>query len=181
MALTDSSRSYGTVSRVLHWTMAALLFWQFGGMILKMVLGRVPLMAFWVGTHASVGALLLLVLMLRAGWAFTQKAQRPPYEAGLIGRAAMLGHYALYTLMFVIPFIALLRMAGSGKGVTLFGVQLQHPHGQEVEWMTAPGNALHGNLAWVLLALVAGHVLMVLLHRFLWRDDVLSRMAGTPA
>ncbi len=181
MALTDSTRSYGTVSRVLHWTMAALMLWQFGGMILKMVLGRVPVMGFWVGTHASVGTLLLLVLMIRAGWAFTQKTQRPPYDAGALGRAAMLGHYALYTLMFVIPFIALLRMAGSGKGVRLFGVQLQQPTGEEVSWMTAAGNALHGNLAWVLLALIGGHVLMVLLHRYVWRDDVLNRMIGSRA
>ena len=42
----------------------------------------------------------------------------------------------------------------------------------------APANAAHGLLAWTLLALIAGHVAMVLLHRFLWRDGTLARMAG---
>ncbi|WP_312690208.1 cytochrome b/b6 domain-containing protein [Brevundimonas nasdae] len=44
--------------------------------------------------------------------------------------------------------------------------------------MTAPANAAHGLLAWVLLAAIAGHILMVLVHRFVWKDGVAERMIG---
>lgn len=178
MTLRDGPQYFGTVSRVLHWAMAALLTWQFGGMLLKEVVGRTPLMAFWVGSHASVGTLLLVLLLLRACWAFIQLPQRPSYHEGLIGRLAVAGHCALYGLMLIVPTLALLRIFGSGRGVRLFGVEIQPPGGEKVEWMMAPANLLHGTLAWTLLALICGHIAMVFVHRWLWRDDVLVRMAG---
>ena len=178
MELNDTPRYYGLVSRTLHWAMAALFLWQFGGMALKSVVGRGPLMKFWVGSHGSVGTLLLTLLIARAIWAFVEHRRRPPYPAGLLGRAARLGHLALYTLMLVVPSLALLRAFGSGKGMSVFGIPLQAPGGAKVDWMTAPANLFHGTLAWVLLALIAGHVAMVCIHRFWFRDDVLHRMAG---
>ncbi|HWJ70565.1 MAG TPA: cytochrome b [Sphingobium sp.] len=177
MTLRDNPHHYGTVSRVLHWAMAALFVWQFSGMALKLILGRVPLMAFWVGTHPSVGTALLLLLLLRAAWAFVERGRRPAYQADRLGRLAALGHMVLYGLMFIIPALALARMVGSGRGVRLFGMQLKPPTGEEIGWMTAPGDLIHGKLAWLLLFLIAGHVAMVVVHQ--WRgESVLRRMIG---
>lgn len=172
---------YGTVARSLHWGMALLFTWQFGGMILKNVIGRTPLMQFWVGSHASVGTLLLVLVIARALWAVVEWRNRPPHTSGFVGLASAAGHALLYLLMLVIPAIALLRMFGSGRGVKLFGVQLVEPTRQQVEWMMAPANALHGNLAWLLLAVIAGHILMVAVHHFIWRDQTFYRMYGDPA
>lgn len=179
--LRDSRQSYGTVSRLLHWAMALLFAWQFCGMALKLILGRVPLTSFWVGTHPSVGVLLLSLLLLRACWAFVEMRHRPPYEANLLGRLAVLGHFALYLLMLVVPSLALLRMIGSGRGVRLFGQQLQEATGRKIDWMVLPAELLHGTLAWLLLLLIAGHVAMVFVHRFALGDDILARMAGKRA
>lgn len=176
--LRDDPQYYGSVSRLLHWGMALLFLWQFTGMALKLVLGRVPLMAFWVGTHASVGTLLLVLLLLRAAWALVEMRHRPPYERNLLGRLALLGHVALYLLMLVVPTLALLRMIGSGRGVKLFGRQLQAPGGEKIDWMVAPAELLHSTLAWLLLALIAGHIAMVFVHRIAWGQDLLARMAG---
>ncbi|MFT3965036.1 MAG: cytochrome b [Sphingobium sp.] len=176
--LRDSAFRYGSVSRTLHWIMAALFAWQFGGMVAKDLLGRGPVTGFWVGTHGSVGTLLLILLILRALWALAQAGRRPPYHRGLIGGLARAGHLALYALMALIPALALLRQFGSGRPVSVFGLSLSQGGGAKVEWMTAPANILHGNLAWLLLALIAGHVLMVVVHRYIWRDDILPRMVG---
>ena len=43
--------------------------------------------------------------------------------------------------------------------------------------MTAPAEAAHGTLAWVLLALVTGHVAMAIWHQAVLRDDTLRKMA----
>ncbi|HWK42476.1 MAG TPA: cytochrome b [Croceibacterium sp.] len=176
--LSDSAQRYGLITRTLHWTMAALFAWQFTGMVLKYVLGRVPLMAFWVGTHPSVGTLLFLLILIRVGWALGQKRQRPSYGEGIVGNLAKAGHLAMYVLMIVVPTLGLLRMLGDVRPVSLFGVMLSPGGGAEVPWMTAPANLVHGILAWVLLALIVGHVAMVIVHRFVWRDDTLSRMIG---
>ena len=178
MPVKDTPTRYGSVSRILHWTMALLLFWQFAGMILKETVGRTPVTAILVGSHASVGILLLVLLICRASWAFIEHRHRPPYHAGVIGKLAALGHFALYGLMLIVPFMALMRAFGGDKGVRFFGIVLKQPGGEKVEWMMAPANMLHGNLGWVLLLLIIGHVAMVFVHRLIWKDDVLQRMIG---
>ena len=176
--LTDNARRYGLVTRVLHWTMAALLAWQLTGMVLKYVLGRVPLMGFWVGTHTSVGTLLFLLILVRLGWALSQRRRRPSYGDGAVGKLAKAGHVTMYVLLAVVPALGILRMIGDVRPISLFGVMIRPGGGQEVPWMTAPANLVHGTLAWLLLALIAGHILMVIVHRFVWRDDTLGRMIG---
>ena len=63
------------------------------------------------------------------------------------------------------PALALLRAYGSGKGFSPFGLPLMPATGVKVDWMVAPANAIHGFLAWTLLALIAGHIAMVIVHR----------------
>ena len=89
-----------------------------------------------------------------------------------------MGHVLLYALMLIVPSLGLLRLLGNGKAVRLYGVDLRAATGNEVAWMTAPAKLLHSTLAWTLLALIAGHVVMVLVHRYWWRDDIAGRMAG---
>lgn len=79
-----------------------------------------------------------------------------------------------------VPSLAVLRMIGSDRPIALFGVPLRGATPAPVEWMAAPANLLHGWLAWLLGALIAGHVAMALLHNLAFRDDTLRRMLGRP-
>lgn len=174
----DTPDRYGLVSRALHWGMAALFAWQFAGMLVRLTVGRAPITAFMVGSHASIGTLLFLLLLARAGWALVNRRRRPGHPRGVLGRAALLGHLALYAAMLVVPVLALLRAYGSGRPFAVFGLPLLPGGRERIEALMAPANLLHGNLAWLLLALVGGHVAMVALHRWRWRDDVWARMGG---
>src|SRR5690606_33839797 len=104
--------------------------------------------------------------------------RRPAYAVGTTGRLARLGHVLLYGLMLVVPALALLRQVGSGKAFSAFGIQVSQNTGVKVPWMTAPADLLHSVLAWCLLALIVGHVVMALVHHFRLRDDTLVRMIG---
>jgi cytochrome b561 len=177
----DTPQRYGLISRALHWGMAALFIWQFTGMGVRILVGRHPVTAFMVGSHTGIGTLLMVLLLLRGAWGLANAQRRPPHGGGLVGRLARLGHLALYAMMFIVPCLGLLRAYGSGRAFSPFGIPLFPGfQGGPITWMTAPGNAAHGLLAWTLLALVAGHVAMVIVHRLIWRDDVLNRMAGRP-
>lgn len=174
----DTPHRYGTISRALHWTMAWLFAWQFVGMACKLIFGRNEVVKFFVGTHAPVGLVLLALLIVRAAWGFHNLRRRPPYEAGTLGRFAQLGHVALYGLMLAVPVLALLRQYGSGRAFEPFGVAVMAATDWKIEPLITLGDALHGELGWLLLAVVAGHVGMVVVHRFVWRDDVAARMIG---
>ena len=175
----DTPEKYGLVSRTLHWSMAALFAWQFLGMGLDAVAENTAIAKFFKSTHSVFGALLFLLVAIRAAWALSNRAARPAHGPGPLGRAAVAGHLALYALMIVVPALALLRSYGSGRGLNVFGLfQLIPATGVRVDWMVAPASALHGFLAWTLLALIGGHIAMVFVHRGLLRDDTLAKMAG---
>ena len=176
----DTPQRFGLISRGLHWAMALLLVWQFAGMVAKVTLGKdAALTSVLAGAHAHVGLLLLVLAVLRCLWGWANKGRRPRHGAGVMGAAAGLGHLALYTLMLVVPFLAMLRMLGNNRPFNWFGViPLNDGQGEKVEWMVAPASAVHGLLGWVLLVLIIGHMLMVLVHRYLWKDDVAQRMLG---
>lgn len=175
--IRDNALRYGSVSRLLHWGMAALLLWQLMGMMLKQIFGKVPITRFWVGTHTSVGTLLLALIVIRVIWALTQWHDRPPVSPGWAGTFARVGHWALYALMLIVPATAFLRMLGSGKPLRLFGVVMRPVTEATVPWLTIPADILHAILAWSLLVLIAGHIGVALLHRYLWRDQLFTRMA----
>lgn len=54
MQWRDDGFRYGAVTRGLHWAMALLLTWQFAGMGVKIIVGKAPITAFWVGTHKGI-------------------------------------------------------------------------------------------------------------------------------
>ncbi|WP_421728845.1 cytochrome b [Brevundimonas sp.] len=174
---TDNARRFGIVTRFLHWSMAVLMAWQFAAILAYEVFGRTPLTDRWIHTHKDVGLVLALLLMVRAIWGLANRRRRPAPHGGLVGRAAAVGHLALYGLMLIIPILALMREFGSGEGFKPFGLVLAQAGGAKISWLMAPAELAHALLAWLLLAAVAGHIAMVIVHRFVWRDDTLSRMA----
>lgn len=175
---SDSPARYGLVTRLLHWGMAALFAFQFLGMGLKLALGRHPVSGFFVGLHKPMGTVLMVLILLRGAWGLSQWRKRPPHPPTFAGRAALAGHALLYALMLYVPCIALLREYASGRGFAPFGIPLFPQTGEQIAWLAAPANASHGVIAWTLLAVVAGHVIMVALHHFFWRDTTLAKMAG---
>lgn len=179
-SLLDNGLHYGQVTRALHWSMAAIFFWQFLGLCLEAVIGETPFVDALNSTHGSLGAILFVLAVVRAFWGLYNLKGRPPHERGLLGFAARAGHLALHLLMLVVPTLALLRSYGSGRGLAVFGLQVIPSGAERTEWMIAPARLLHGTLAWTLLAMIAGHILMVIIHRHVWKDDVLNRMAGRP-
>ena len=180
--LFDHHDGYGSVSRALHWLMAILFTWQFVSAILHAVDREMPAARFFWSWHMSVGFLLLVAVALRGIWALINLRNRPVHAAGFLGVAARLGHLALYVLMATVPLLATLRAYGSGRGLSVFGIQVFAGGGDRLPALMEPANVAHGLLGWALLILVLGHIAMALAHAYLWREDTLTRMLrGRPA
>jgi cytochrome b561 len=171
----DSATRYGTVSRVLHWTMALCFAIVFTAATVHFVDRESALAELVWPVHRPTGALLMLLVVLRAAWALLHAGRRPPH----INRAAHFGHLALYALMFTVPCLGLLRQYAQGRAFAPFGIPLMQARPDDkIDWAIALGNLLHGEIGWVLLACVAGHVFMALWHRRSGHQDVLPRMIG---
>ena len=170
----DNTQRYGRVTRMLHWAMAFLLGWQFLTTLVKVLMEESALDEFMWGTHKATGVLLMLMIVLRLSWALYNRTQRP----ASLGLAASLGHIALYGLMLCVPLFALLRQYGSGRELTVLGMQLMPGFsGEKIEWLMLPANLFHGWGGWLLLLLIIGHALMVFVHR-IQGQDILPRMLG---
>lgn len=171
----DSPDRYGSVTRLLHWGMALLVLTQF------LKLGdRIAEGEHWIGQtivpwHISVGALILVLAVVRLLWAARQYPDRPRPDALVwLVRA---GHFLLYVCMFLLPATGVMTMLGGGYGLTVFGVELVASTGTETPWLATLGN-LHSPIAWIFVALVVGHAGAALYHHFVRRDPTLRRMLG---
>jgi len=73
----DSSRYYGTISRLLHWLMAAC----FVVMLVTAIIWNLT-EADWVGSlyglHKSFGFILMVLIVVRILWAAANMGKRPP-------------------------------------------------------------------------------------------------------
>ena len=175
----DGPAGYGFVSRWLHWIIAVLFAWQFTSALLHFFADETPLAEFFFGWHFSVGASIWLLVLLNGLWAMLNLGRGPAHRGSpALRRAASIGHLALYLLMIAVPTLGLLRAWGSKWGLEVFGIRVFEPRDPEIEWTQALGGALHGELGWVLLALVAGHIFMALWHGYVRRDDTLRLMWG---
>ncbi len=173
----DSRAGYGPISRALHWGMALLLFWQFTSALLRQFASDTAIESFFWSMHFNFGMILWGLVLLRGAWGLANLSRRPPYPGPpLQQRAAGAVHFTLYALMLTVPSLALLRAYGSERGLSWFGLPIFAPREAEIEPLVALGSALHGELGYALLALVAGHVTMALWHGFVRRDGILPRM-----
>lgn len=174
--IRDTSEVYGTMTRHLHWFMAALIIWQFFGMGVKLILGRGEVSGFFVGLHGPTGLVIFLFVIWRLIWAWKNRKNRPSHGAGLMGQAARLGHKALYAFMLAVPVIGLIRAWGSERAFAPFGLPLFPAREVEIAWTKTLGDALHGELAWIWGVVILGHIGMVFVHKHIFKDDTAKRM-----
>jgi len=168
----DSQQRYGAVSRLIHWSMAALLLLMLSTEWLAEIAGLSEGEA--MALHKSTGVLLLGLVVLRLAWRGLNRGRTAPAEHWRL--AANLGHWALYAAMLLIPVSGLLVALGSGHGVEFFGLPLIAP-GAEIEWLEDAAEESHELLANLLWLLIGGHVVATLAHQFWLRDHTLKRMA----
>jgi len=171
----DHATGYGLVSRFFHWSMAALMLWQAISSLLHYLFDETAVSEFFFALHKPLGVVLLALTLIRGLWGLSNVSRRPQH-VNMIDRLATVGHVTIYLLLFIVPSIALIRQYGSGKEFSVFGIQLFPGFEPKIEWMTNLGGALHGEIGWVLLVLIGGHITMAFAHDILWNERKISRM-----
>jgi cytochrome b561 len=137
--------------------------------------------AFWINVHALIGILLWLTLLARFGYRLRHLPPTLPASLGAFSRRfSSPVHWALYTLMFVIPIFGVVTFVYHGR-VFDFGVFELNFGIKKNRAIFEPTEDIHGYLAYALFALAGLHALAALWHRCVLHDGVLARMWPTRA
>ncbi|EAY62780.1 Cytochrome B561, bacterial, partial [Burkholderia cenocepacia PC184] len=174
----DAPARYAHTAIALHWLIALLIICDFAlglGDDRHSRLHADKLKYFsW---HKWIGVTVFALAVVRVLWRATHVP--PPLPGGTPAwqRAASHGvHMLLYVLMIVIPVTGYLYSSASNIPVVYLGIvplpRLIDPDPALKETF----KTLHVSLNYILLALVAMHVLAALKHQLLDRDGLLSRM-----
>jgi cytochrome b561 len=175
--VTEGGGDYTAVAKLLHWTILALLVVQYtlAWTMPEIHRGTVP--ETLINLHLSVGALIILIMVLRLVWRLTHPAPPPPTNLPgwqiLSSRAT---HGALYLLLLITPVLGWMNASARGWEVTLFGLFRLPALVAEASPLGRSAGDIHVWLTWGILALAGLHVLGALYHRFVLHDAVLTRM-----
>jgi cytochrome b561 len=127
--------------------------------------------------HMSIGALILLVAVLRIVNRFRHHPPAwPPTVGRLEGKAVIWSERALYALMLAQPLVGWAMVSASGTPVRVFGVLRLPPIAPFNIDVFSVLREAHSILAYALVAVVAAHVSAVLAHSTVLGDGMLRRM-----
>lgn len=177
MALRNTTRAWGALSKSLHWIVVLMILAQWALMqrAESLPLGAAKLQA--INWHKSLGMTILALAVVRLVW---RLANPVPSLAGVTRHwervLATASHVLLYGLLFALPLSGWLMSSARNYPVSWFG-QFQWPD------LVAPSqelyrqmNELHHVLFTVLASVALLHVAGALKHHFIDRNEVLKRM-----
>ena len=192
MTLKNTSKSYGSIAKWLHWGTAVLFLASYIAVYYRHWFTEEKTPENWTALqlHLSIGLTISVIVALRLIWKITN--QSPALEPGtrLEHLAAKLGHYALYVVMIVMPLTGYL---GTGvnteyffmfdipkfESTHLFNVFVTEGLGITFKELEKPLDFVHKKIGgeWFVWLLILGHVTAALYHHFVKKDQTLRKMS----
>lgn len=177
MSLINTTETFGSLTKLLHWTLFVLFILQF---YLVYQHGFVAKESPWhdrlIFLHVSFGFVTAIFALL---FIFTRIiGKRPiyintsPFETFL----AKAVHFLLYVVMLVQPLSGMMMSLAGGYDVSVFGLFTITAFAQKNEPLSHFLFQVHVWNSYMIIALVSLHALAALFHHFIRRDRVLIRM-----
>jgi len=191
MTIKNTSLSYGSVAKWLHWGTAALFLAAYVSVYYRQWFteSRTPENFTALQIHLSVGISIAVVVLLRILW---KKVNiNPDMEPGtkLEHNAAKLGHYALYFIMIVMPITGYFGTGLNTNFFFLFEIPkfeetvvfqsiISDGLGLTFKEFEKPMDFIHKDLlgAWFVWILILGHASAALYHHFIKKDRTMAKM-----
>lgn len=175
MTVVRERSRHTTLTRVLHWLTAILVFTML--MIGFVMVNSLEDYARQAMVHKSLGVVILVVVLVRIVNRLTHRAPALPATVGTLERKLVVAtELSLYALLVAQPLVGWAMVSASGRPVVVFGsVRLPAiaPFGAELFSVLRQAHSL---IALALVVAIAAHVSAVLLHTLALRDGMLSRM-----
>lgn len=172
---------YGATAKVFHWLVAGLLAIQVPlGLLMPDIRRSMPPGNAMI-LHVSIGISILLVIILRFLWRLMHPVAPEGHLPAWQRVISETVHWLLYAAVVMTTITGWFFESASGWKINLFGVvPLQN--------LVAEGSPLgrslgswHVTLVWILLSLIAVHILAALVHLLVYKDRVIYRMLPSSA
>lgn len=171
-------KRYSNVAVTFHWLIVVLLLTQLWlGFMFHRVLEEGPLRSEYFTWHKTVGATILVLVLIRLAYRLMNPP--PPYPAEMPDwrrNAAVWSHRLLYLLTIIVPLTGLIAVSDRGPTTALAGgIPLPTVPGISEATGDLSGD-VHVFLVWSTIALVVLHVAAAFYEQFGARIGVAGRM-----
>ena len=174
--MRDTPFGYGSVSKMLHWLVAALVL---GALAVGLLLEDLPndIRGGVMGIHKSVGVIVLVLMVLRLAWRLWSRfpklpAGLPPWQA----RLARLAHVAFYPLLILMPLSGWAMSSAAGYPTSVFGLVTLPMLGEKNDALRELFSAAHSAIAWMIIILLAAHIGAAIYHHYFQGQKTIRRM-----
>lgn len=177
--MTRNIKKYHITIRIIHWIMALLILGLIavGWYMVQLERGD-PMIGTLYGLHKSFGVMVIMLAILRVFFRlFTKIPEHPKQFTKTVRIFSRIGHFTLYALFISIPISGYAMSSMAGYSVKLFGYTLPSIFEKNKE-IGGLMHEYHELLPYILLAVIALHIMAVVKHRFfdVKSNDVLPRM-----
>ena len=177
MASNCRNKQYGTTAKGLHWIVTVLILFMIPLGYIMEDFTKAP-HHFYGNVHKSTGIIILALVIFRVVWRLTHKP--PTYDSAVpkhVQIFAKAAHTAIYLAILIMPLSGWIMSTASNHPPHFLG------------WFTFPmpgiplssalsgiAHDFHNAFAWVIIVLVALHILAAFGHQCICKDKVLNRM-----
>ena len=164
MKLKNTAKTYGNITKILHWLLIILIPMQFA-------------LIYWDNykLHKSNGISILMLMVFFAVWSMRNiKPNFPLNMTGFEIFSAKFTHFLLYLSIILISLSGILMSLASGKTLLWYTLTVPNFIGVHAE-LAKFAKQTHYVLAWLVGILVCLHVLGAIKHIWL-QDKLASRM-----
>jgi cytochrome b561 len=178
MPTHDSTNSYGSISRFNHWLGALLVLALLAIGLYFDGLPRGDARKFWRGLHIAIGTFASLFLLWRVVWRMRSTSPLALNQAPALKLFSKVVHVLLLAGIATLAITGPLSIWATGRAIPVMGwfaVASPFPAFRELH---EPLEEIHGFVADAMLYLIGLHLLGVIKHQFINRDNILRRMTG---
>lgn len=174
--MSTAPRQFSAFSRILHWTMAAMILAMLG--IGVAMVASLPYYHVLVSIHRPLGIAILLLVVVR--FVNRQLSRLPPFPPTMSRTerlAATAAEYTMYGLMVLLPLVGWGMLSAARYPVVLYGAVHLPPILPHSAMLYAALRQAHTILAYLFFVTFLAHFGAILFHTLIVRDGMLMRMA----
>ena len=168
--LRNTSEEYGSIHKFLHWFMAMLI-------IFMLFCGYLMVESNWYNYHKITGLTILTLAIIRLIWALSNSKPKYPEKMAKYDKTiADIVLVLLYVCMLLIPLSGWLMATTHGQPPHIGNFYLPFPGVPVDIHLGSIFFFIHNKLVIVLIVLLVMHLIGVIQHHFIHKDNILIRM-----